>query len=188
MDSDQEVHNPADIGTEASNRGFKSLQLPAVLTFIDFKKAFDSVHRGKDSRSLRHFSQNRRAYAAHVREDNGQSPKSSRRNEIIRDTSRYVTGRYHSTLPLCNIHRLLYEARAIGDDAERIGLTLERRKSRRVGPNIITDVDFADDIAFISDDVDKANEFLLQVESAAASVGLHINEGKIKVMTLNMKD
>ena len=30
---------------------------------------------------------------------------------------------------------------AIDDDAERLGLTLKRRKSRRVGPKIITDVD-----------------------------------------------
>ena len=74
---------------------------------------------------------------------------------------------------------------AIGDDSERLGLTLERRESRRVGPKIITDVDFTDDIALISEDMDKANEFLLRVESAAASVGLHINEGKTKVMTLN---
>ena len=36
--------------------------------------------------------------------------------------------------------------------------------------------------------MDKVNEFLLRVESAAASVGLHINEGKTKVMTLNMED
>ena len=71
---------------------------------------------------------------------------------------------------------------AIGDDAERLGLTLERRKSRRVGPKIITDVDFADDIALISEDMDKANE------TAAASVGLHINEGKTKVMTLNKQE
>ena len=55
-------------------------------------------------------------------------------------------------------------------------------RSRRVGPKIITDVDFADDIALISEDIDMANEFLLRVESAAASVGLHINEGKTKVM------
>ena len=36
--------------------------------------------------------------------------------------------------------------------------------------------------------MDKANEFLLRVESAAESVGLHINDGKTKVMTLSMED
>ena len=49
-------------------------------------------------------------------------------------------------------------------------------------------MDFADDIALISEDMDKANEFLLRVDLAAASVGLHINEGKTKVKTLNMED
>ena len=49
-------------------------------------------------------------------------------------------------------------------------------------------LDFEDDVALISEDMDKANEFLLRVESAAASVGLHINEGKTKVMKLNMKN
>ena len=61
-------------------------------------------------------------------------------------------------------------------------------KSRRVEPKIITDVDFADCIALISEDMDKANEFLLRVEWAAASVELHINEGKTRVVTLNMED
>ena len=65
---------------------------------------------------------------------------------------------------------------------------MDHGKSRRVEPKIITDVDFADNIALISEDMDKANEFLLRVESAAASVGLHINEGKTKVVTLNMED
>ena len=77
-------------------------------------------------------------------------------NGIVCDTSRYVTGRYISTLPLSNSHRLLY--------------------------------DFADDIALIFEDMDKANEFLPQEELAAVSVELHINKGKTKVMTLNMED
>ena len=46
-------------------------------------------------------------------------------------------------------------------------------------------MDFADEIGLIFEHMDKPNKFLLRVESAAASVGLHINEGKTKVMTLN---
>ena len=48
-------------------------------------------------------------------------------------------------------------------------------------------MDFADDIALISEDMDKANEFLPQEELAAVSVELHI-KCKTKVMTLNMED
>ena len=33
---------------------------------------------------------------------------------------------------------------------EDLGFHLERRKSRRVGPDVITDFDFADDIALLS--------------------------------------
>ena len=43
----------------------------------------------------------------------------------------------------------------IGDDADQLGVTLEHRKSTRVEPKIITDVDFSDDIALISEDMDK---------------------------------
>ena len=80
---------------------------------------------------------------------------------------------------------------AICDDAERLGLILERRKSRRDGPKIITDVDFAlcrCYSTYIGRHGQLANEFLLRVESSAASVGLHIHEGKTKVMTLNIED
>ena len=63
-------------------------------------------------------------------------------------------------------------------------------KAEELGPrsSLMWTLQTADDIALISVDMDKANEFLLRVESAAASVGLHINEGKTKVMTLNMED
>ena len=50
MDSDQEGQQPNRYWYLVLRRlieGVKSRKLPAVLTFIDFKKAFDSVHRGK---------------------------------------------------------------------------------------------------------------------------------------------
>ena len=95
--------------------GVKSRKLPAVLTFIDFKKAFDNVHSGKMLKILE-------AYGIQVKivelirlmyektMARLQSPNSWRRNGIVRDTIRCVTERYLSTLPLCNSHRLLYEA------------------------------------------------------------------------------
>ena len=170
--------------------GVKSRKLPAVLTFIDFKKAFDSVHRGKMFKILEAYGIPvklveliRLMYEktmAKVLSPDGET-------ELFEILAGVLQG--DTLAPYLFAIVIDYCMRqAIGDDAERLGLTLERRKSRRVGPKIITDVDFADDIALISEDMDKANEFLLRVESAAASVGLHINEGKTKVMTLNMED
>ena len=45
---------------------------------------------------------------------------------------------------------------------------------------MITDTDFADDIALISDNLDKAQSLLEGVETAATEVALHINTGKNK--------
>ena len=67
-------------------------------------------------------------------------------------------------------------------------LTTTTTKSRRIGPKNITDVDFADDIALLSEDIRSATELLHRVESAAANIGLFINVGKTKVMTLNLGD
>ena len=58
-----------------------------------------------------------------------------------------------------------------------------------MGSKIITDVDFAHDLtdmSFVDDTTliseDKANEFLLRVGSAAASVGIY-NKGKVRFTT-----
>ena len=44
----------------------------------------------------------------------------------------------------------------------------------------VTDPDFADDLALITDSVAEAQDFLRSLELAANSVGLHLNEGKTK--------
>ena len=38
-------------------------------------------------------------------------------------------------------------------DHKKLGLTLEQRKRRRIGLKNITDIDFADDIALLSEDI-----------------------------------
>ena len=71
--------------------------------------------------------------------------------------------------------------KAISGDEERLGF-------RRVGSKNITDVDFADDIALLSEDIRTATELLHRVESAAANIGLFVNVDKTKVMTLNIEE
>ena len=41
-------HSHSDTGPEEDHRrGERKQPLPCIITFIDFKKAFDSIHRGK---------------------------------------------------------------------------------------------------------------------------------------------
>ena len=62
---------------------------------------------------------------------------------------------------------------------EDFGFTLIERICRRFPAVMITDTDFADDIALISDNLDKAGQSLLEhVETAATEVGLHITTSK----------
>ena len=78
--------------------------------------------------------------------------------------------------------------KAISGNEEMLGFTLERRKSRRVESKNIADVDFADDVALLSEDIRTATELLHRVESAAANIGLFVNVDKTKVMTVNIEE
>ena len=42
---------------------------------------------------------------------------------------------------------------AIGNDTQEIGFKLDQKRSRRHNPDIITDLDFADDIALIKEEM-----------------------------------
>ena len=53
---------------------------------------------------------------------------------------------------------------------------------------ILTDSDFADDLALISESIEQAQLFLLRVEHAAAQIGLHTNETKTKYMSRNQTE
>ena len=78
--------------------------------------------------------------------------------------------------------------KAIEGKEETYGFTIETRKSRRVTARTITDLDFADDIALISDLVEEAQELLLSVEKECSKVGLQINADKTKYMSYNITD
>ena len=65
------------------------------------------------------------------------------------------------------------------------GFTVEERKSRRIPEVKVTDLDFADDIALISNLIDESQRLLNDVETAASKVGLHLNAKKTEVMIFN---
>ena len=80
--------------------------------------------------------------------------------------------------PLLFIIVLDYVLRTSVDSITDKGLQIECRKSSRHPSKHVTDVDFADDLALISDNLKNAQALLASLESAANSVGLYLNDDK----------
>ena len=90
--------------------------------------------------------------------------------------------------PYLFIIALDYALRMTTEGFEDLGFTLQERKSSRYPAVMITHTDFADDIALISDNLEKAHELLDQVESAASQVGLQLNSTKTEFMLYNLRE
>jgi hypothetical protein len=68
---------------------------------------------------------------------------------------------------------------------EELSFTIKPRQTWRIGPNVVTDLNFADDIELVSNTIEQAQELLKEVEKAALHVGLHMNASKTKCMLFN---
>ena len=73
--------------------------------------------------------------------------------------------------PFVFIIVLDYALRQALKEHEDLGFTITPRKSRRIGPVTLSDLDFADDIALLSDNIIEAQELLSRVESECEKVG-----------------
>ena len=75
---------------------------------------------------------------------------------------------------------------AISGREEELGFMLVPRRSHRVRPVMITDLDFADDIALISDTAKNARDLLLAVEGKCKKIGLQLNANKKQIRRINV--
>ena len=80
--------------------------------------------------------------------------------------------------PFLFICVLDYIMRKSTTEAERLGFTLNQRRSSRYPKEVLCDLDFADDIWLCSDDQRNGQELLRNVKRHAGSVGLKLNESK----------
>ena len=76
---------------------------------------------------------------------------------------------------------------AIGNDALDLGFKLDRKRSGRHNPDVITDLDFADDIALVTEELEQAQDFLHRVQENAAKIGLHLNSDKTESLCKSLK-
>ena len=62
---------------------------------------------------------------------------------------------------------------------------MRKQLSRRYPAEMLTDANFADDLALLSDKIGNAEKLLNILETAAASVGLYMNTTKTKFIAVN---
>ena len=78
-----------------------------------------------------------------------------------------------------------YVLRTAIDPLKEYGFTLKKRQSRRYPATFITDADYADDLALLSDTTEGASKLLHALEKAASNIGLQINVNKTEHMNIN---
>ena len=167
--------------------GVKSHNLKVIITFVDFKKAFDSVRRERMFKILEAYGIPRQIIAAiRCLYENTKAKVMSPDGET--DTFDILAGvlQGDTLAPFLFIIVLDYVMRqAINGYEEQLGFELDRRRSSRIPPIVITDLSFADDVALMSEETTQAQELLRRVEVEAAKIGLHLNAKKTELMAFN---
>ena len=157
--------------------GVKKNNLKAVILFVDFKKSFDSVHRGNMMKILR-------AYGIPEQIVNTISVlyENTKAKVLTPDGETELFNILAGVLQGDTLAPYLFAIvidfvmrQAVGNKAEDLGFRIETRKSRRIPPKVITDLMFADDIALVTEEIEQAQELLIRVEEEAEKVGLFIN-------------
>ena len=170
--------------------GVKRNHLKATLLFVDFSKAFDSIHRGKMIKILRAYgipeqivlviSKLYEGTRAKVLSPDGET-------EYFNILAGVLQGDTLAPFLFAIVIDYVMRKAVNGKEAE-LGFTLHCRKSRRIPPVSVTDLDFADDIALLSNEIYQAKVLLGLVETEAAKVGLHVNAKKTEVMLFNQDE
>ena len=158
----------------------------ATLLFVDFTKAFDSIHRGKMELIQLAYGLPKETVAAiiilyrntkvKVRSPDGDT-------EYIDIVAGVLKGGtlapYHFII--CREHVL----RTSIDKIRKNGLELTKNRSERYPAKTITDADSADDLALLANTPNQAETPLHSLERSAAGIGLHVNAHKTEYMCYN---
>ena len=161
----------------------------AALIFVDFSKAFDSVNRDTMFEILELYGIPKEIIEAiKVLYTNTQATVLTPDGET--DPFGILAGilQGDTLAPFLFIIVIDYIMRVSVDSIPENGLLYQPRKSSRYPALYVTDADFADDIALLSDNLQGAQALLSSLESAANCVGLHLNETKTEFMPVNIRD
>ena len=168
--------------------GVKARNLPCIITFVDFKKAFDSVDRAKMFTILSAYGiPEKIIQAISIMYENTKAKVLSPdgETEYFDVTAGVLQG--DTLAPLLFIIIVDYILRQAIKNNEKLGFTLNKttRRNQQLGCNTISDLDYADDLALLADIEKDAQALLTSLEKAAAPFGLYVNHIKTEVMPIN---
>ena len=168
--------------------GVRAKNLQATLLFVDFTKAYDSIHRGKMEQILLAYGLPEETVAA-IMILYGNTKVKMRSPDGDTEYFDIVAGvlQGDTLAPYLFIICLDYVLRTSIDDIRENVFMLTKKRSRRYPPKTITDADYADGIALLANTSNKAKTLLHSLERAAAGIGLHVNAHKTEFMCFNQK-
>ena len=166
--------------------GVRAKNLQATWLFVDFTKAFDSIHRGKMEQILL-------AYCLPI--ETVAAIKILYRNTKVKvrsldeDTEYFdiVAGvlQRDTLATYLFIICLDYMLRTLIDKIRENGFELTKKRSRRYSAKTITDADNADDIAILANTPNQAKTLLHSLERGAEVISLHVNTHKTEYICYN---
>ena len=169
--------------------GVRAKNLQATLLFVNFTKAFDSIHRGKMEQILLAYGLPKETAAAitilyrntkvKVRSPDGDT-------EYFYIVAGVLQG--NTLTPYLFIICLDYVLRTSIDKIRENGFKQTKKRSRRYPAKTITDLDYADDIAILANTPNQAETLQHHLERAATGIGLHVNAHKMEYMCYNQTD
>ena len=166
--------------------GVRTKNLQATLLFVDFTKAFDSIHRGKMELIILAYGLRKETVAAIMilygnTKVKVHSPDGDTEYFVI--VAGVLQG--DTLAPYLFIIYLDYVLRTSIDKIRENGFELTKKRSKRYPAKTITDADYADDLALLANTPNTAETLLHSLERAAAGIGLHVNAHKTECICYN---
>ena len=160
-----------------------------ALVFVDFSKAFDSIDRNKIFEILKLYGiPDQIISAIKVLYTNTTSTVLSPDGETSPFSIEAGILQGDTLAPFLFIIVVDYVLRMSVDTISNNGLELSPRRSSRYPAKYLTDTDFADDIALVSQSLLGAQSLLQSLEQASNCVGLHLNETKTECINMCSSD
>ena len=163
--------------------------LVAIIIYVDFSKAFNTIHQRKIEQILLAYGLPKETLAAAIMMLYKNTKVKVRSPDADKDYFDLVVGvlQRDTLAPYLFIICLDYVIRSSINWMKENGFKLAKEKSRRYPVQIFMDADNADDITLLANILAQAETQLHSLEQEAARIGLHVNADKIKYMCFNQR-